>query len=391
MASSSALPPLADAPTPTPPSPNKPPTPTKKNKKAPPPKIGFPTASEPPDNLILLARTVNGCKDTIEGLNAKVSLVKTFVDAEGPSKQNLLNVLCWLHLMEERETPPCPPAPIKIDSEKLLSIIQWQRPASSGPPTAAQDYSNPGVYLTSALEACKPEDMAAVAAGYMNANPQVNMIDALRYVNYRGFIKVDSNALIAPSVTGWKKPTPEGKEPPNWHKVWGEYLPTNPNPTYVNVRDIRGRRAKIAFLGVPGDSAAHSKLKTPHDVLMGPPWYEKPPPLCIHCDAGSMHPLKCDSEMMLCNLPQFKDWVDAAARGEDEPEASDAVISQAASKVGEQEGQPARQPRHLAKGEQAGQQGEPFWEGQQAEQQGELAQGPQEGQGSASAGEPGYC
>ena len=281
---------------------------------------------------------VNGCKDTIEGLNAKVSLVKTFVDAEGPSKQNLLNVLCWLHLMEERETPPCPPAPIKIDSEKLLSIIQWQRPASSGPPTAAQDYSNPGVYLTSALEACKPEDMAAVAAGYMNANPQVNMIDALRYVNYRGFIKVDSNALIAPSVTGWKKPTPEGKEPPNWHKVWGEYLPTNPNPTYVNVRDIRGRRAKIAFLGVPGDSAAHSKLKTPHDVLMGPPWYEKPPPLCIHCDAGSMHPLKCDSEMMLCNLPQFKDWVDAAARGEDEPEASDAVISQAASKEGSKKG-----------------------------------------------------
>jgi len=70
---------------------------------------------------------------------------------------------------------------------------------------------------------------------------------------------------------------------------------------------VRGRRASIAFLGAHSDTGT---LATPSEIV-GQVWKISPAPsLCINTDAGSMHPRQCDSINMMCNLPNFKEWVE---------------------------------------------------------------------------------
>jgi hypothetical protein len=252
---------------------------------------------ETPASILEFVKLVNGCRDDPEGISAKQSLVSSFILSGGYS---LLDVMCWLHL--ERA--------VAINSTALLKIIRWQKPAAwvgnEQNLTAVQDATRPGLFVSSALESCSVAEMAGVVETYISSNAHVNVVDMLRYVNRRGFIQVDASALLF-RVTDWKRPPPKDKEPANWRKLWEGDVPTGP-PTYVNVRNTRGGKSQLAFLGSIDETGANPSLKTPADILLGE-WQLQQPRMCIDADAGSMHPRKTDSEMRMCNLPQFYEWV----------------------------------------------------------------------------------
>jgi hypothetical protein len=244
-----------------------------------------------------LAVNLNGCKDTNDGIKAKQALVLAHVAASG---DDLLDVLCWLH--HEMS--------IAINSTELLQIIEWQKPASVGMATG-QDASNPGMFLASVLDACIVSDMKEVVERHVATNIHVDVIEMLRFIHQRGFLQVDAAALRSERVTNWKKPLPGGKEPPTWKKMWEGDIPSGP-PTYVNVRTIKGQKARLAFLGAVDDTGANPTLKTPADILLGQ-WRMSRPNMCINADAGSMHPRQADSANMMWNLPQFHEWVRTAS------------------------------------------------------------------------------
>lgn len=260
----------------------------------------------------VLANLVNGCKDDLEGQNAKVSLVKSFI---GPTSHDLFDIMCWLHALRA----------ITLDSTELLKVVRWKRPLETsitssstiatrpgtevanarsrvGRPDVLQDASRPGLFVASALEACMPEEMAAVVEHFViTSSGHFDCIDMLRYVSRCGFVHVEPLVLLAPNVTDWKRPPPQEAVKARWNTLWEGGEPSGP-PTYVNVRDARGRRASIAFLGSAAD------LHTPADICRVQ-WNLAIPSVAITCDAGSTHPRMCDSINMMCNLPQYAEWV----------------------------------------------------------------------------------
>ena len=94
---------------------------------------------------------------------------------------------------------------------------------------------------------------------------------------------------------------------PTWKKIWEGPTPLG-TPTYVSVRDARGRRASIAFLGSTDETGL-----APAKVLIEQ-WKLPNPHMCIIADAGSMHPRNTDSTDMMANLPQFHEWVSSILR-----------------------------------------------------------------------------
>ena len=52
---------------------------------------------------------------------------------------------------------------------------------------------------------CSVADMPIVMQ-YIATNKQADVIDALRYVNRRGFLHVEASALLSSDVTDWKRP-----------------------------------------------------------------------------------------------------------------------------------------------------------------------------------------
>lgn len=268
-----------------------------------------------PPRIQTLANLVVGCRDDhVDGISAKISLVKSFIASGG---EDLLNVVFWLHLQRS----------ITIDSAALLDAVRWQKPISAsrgatrlapvseaigstgagsgGTGWAVQDAGRPGMFVASALAECPVSDMGGVVASFIARNPQVNIIDLLRYVNRRGFMKVDAATLLSPPVISWKQPPPHDIEPPTWTRIWVGDAPAG-LPTYTTVRDARGHTASVAFLGAIDDTGAHPSLATPVNVLLEQ-WKLPKPAMCINADAGSYHPRQADSLKMLANLPQFCD------------------------------------------------------------------------------------
>ena len=132
----------------------------------------------------------------------------------------------------------------------------------------------------------------------------------------------DATALLSsgsPKVVEWTRPPEELAQVAKWRlmwKAWGDefeydnhHFPVGAS-TYVNLRDLRGRTCKLAYLGSADD---YAPLQTPAEVLLGPAWRLPKPAMCIGTDAGSMHPRQCDSINMMCNLPQYKEYVEVAA------------------------------------------------------------------------------
>lgn len=160
----------------------------------------MPGREETPAQIKILAKIVNGCKDTLEGMNAKISLVLSFIQASCDG--DLFDVLCWLHLEQS----------IKLDIIELLKVVEWKKPLSTGT-AAVQDANNPGMFVASVLDTCSVADMPAVVDRFVSINQHVDGVDALRFVNKRGFLKVAAKSLLAQPVTNWKKPLPGGIEP----------------------------------------------------------------------------------------------------------------------------------------------------------------------------------
>lgn len=275
-----------------------------------------------PEEVRRLVAFITGCRDDVDGISAKITLVRSFIAAQ-KGRADLMDVMCWLHLQKA----------VTISAPPLLRAVTWQRgngprPGADTTQAAVHDADHPGLYVASALEACESvNDMRSVVDRYVASNKNVNVVDVMRYVNWRGFVKVDASALLAanapltyaPKVVDWRKPPEELVKVPNWRLMWqaweDEYEYDEPRfpggaPTYVSLRDMRGRPFKMAFLGsIDGQNPG---MRKPGDVLCGPVWRLPRPRMCIASDAGSMHPRQCDSINMMCHLPQHKEWIDTA-------------------------------------------------------------------------------
>ena len=244
-----------------------------------------------PTQVKALANIINGCKDNLDGMNAKVSLVFSYVASSG---DNLLTVLCWLH--DEKA--------IFLDSGELLKIITWQKPKSASV-ADMNEPSNPGMFVASTLAACAVGDMKAVVDKFVHLNGHLDAIPMLRQSAGLYISRGVSTHIVA--CDELEKPLPGGIEPPAWTKLWEGDIPIG-SPTYVDVRNPRGQRARIAFLGSVDDTGANPTLKTPANIFADQ-WGLPIPSLCICADAGSMHPQQADSINMMCNLPQFREWM----------------------------------------------------------------------------------
>ena len=111
-----------------------------------------------PEEVSRLVMVVNGCKDDLDGLSAKITLVRSFVMAQR-GRANLMDVMCVLHLQRA----------LTINHVPLLRIIRWQKPrlpraADDQKADAVADAKEPGLFVASALEACatvEEEDVGA--------------------------------------------------------------------------------------------------------------------------------------------------------------------------------------------------------------------------------------
>ena len=50
-----------------------------------------------PEEISRLVAFVDGCKDDADGLNAKITLVRSFIAAQ-KGRADLIDVMCWLHM-----------------------------------------------------------------------------------------------------------------------------------------------------------------------------------------------------------------------------------------------------------------------------------------------------
>ena len=103
----------------------------------------------------------------------------------------------------------------------------------------------------------------------------------------------------------WCPPQTDEELAAAWRAAWGDHTPEG-TPYYATVRDARGRKAKICFLGSALDDGTPIQ---PPTAIMFRQWKAAAPNLCISADGGSMHPRQCDSIDRMAHLPQFHDWV----------------------------------------------------------------------------------
>lgn len=124
------------------------------------------------EELKLLANLVNGCKDDAEGIDAKVSLVRSFVSGgEGPNA-DLLHVMCWMHSLGS----------LTLSYVALLTHAKW-RAAAPALESTKDESGTPGLYVASVLSTCPVDEMGPVVAKYIQANPHVDPVALIRYIN----------------------------------------------------------------------------------------------------------------------------------------------------------------------------------------------------------------
>ena len=247
-----------------------------------------------------LAVLVSGCRDDDEGFQAKKHVVRKHVASSGG---DLLQVMCALHARKV----------IVLPGDALIRALTF-KPSSKGAGDnklqAAQDH--PGFFLATALASCtSPSEMPSAVAGFFNVNDKIDVVAAIAYVNSRGFVEYDASDLE--QLAAWRPPDDDDGVKAAWKLQWGlnDPIPTGP-PWYGFVKDSRGRRAKLAFLGSvteaddPGGSCP--SLAPPSEILMRK-WKLQQPSTCVTVDAGSMHPRQLDSIHRMAHLPQFYEWV----------------------------------------------------------------------------------
>ena len=241
-----------------------------------------------------LVGLVNGCRRDGEGIIAKKHMVQTHCENNvGTEMGDKLQVLCQLHARG------C----IDIDAAALLAVIKWKSSTAVSGKAQAEASAHPGFFLTTVLAGCDASEMPSVAGSFIAANPKIDQVDLLRYVANKGFAECEDAALDA--TVEWA-PTAGGKavdKSAAWKTVWGSDNPFPAGkPWFGTVRDARGGRVKIAFLGSTTEDA--KELGTPSQVIRKT-WRVPNPSLLVVADAGSMHPTQCDSINRMCHLPQF--------------------------------------------------------------------------------------
>ena len=245
------------------------------------------------DGLERLVGLVNGCRRDGDGIIAKKHMVHTHCESNaGTAEGDKLQVLCQLH---ERGC-------IEINPTALLAVIKWKSATAVSGKAQDEASAHPGFFLTSVLAGCDAAEMPSVAGSFIAANSKIDQVDLLRYVANKGFAECESGALE--STVDWA-PT-AGKvvdKSAAWRAVWGSDNPfPEGKPWFGTIRDSRGARCKVAFLGSCTEDA--KELGTPSLVLRKT-WKVPNPSLLVVADAGSMHPTQCDSISRMCHLPQF--------------------------------------------------------------------------------------
>lgn len=265
-----------------------------------------------------LAKLVIGCRDDDEGVSSKKSLVESFMTS---SSQNLTEILLAMHVHNA----------VSVDGRGLIKASKWQHvPMGSKTPRSGsveEEAGNHGMFLASVLSGLGEGGGAAMSVvdQFCDANPHVDVIELLRYINAIGFFTTSTETLMNGFVVNWKKPPPPKQELPSWTRRWmGTSTPSGPHGAskYVTVRDTaRGRSIKLCFLGSVDPMNGILTLDSPQKVF--DVFGLRRPRMLVNTDAGSMHPRKLDENNMLHNLPGFCDWV-AAARAQQNPkEAAD--------------------------------------------------------------------
>ena len=210
--------------------------------------------------LTELSFLVNGCRDDPEGKKAKQSLVESYL---ARTNGNAFDTVCGLHAAKS----------VRINGEALIRALEWQKPAHpSSDSLAIGDADHPGLYLASTLASFPPQEMRSVAEKYFASNaqnPRVDVVDCLRFINARGFCRLENLQIFTDGVVNWARPPSDGVQVPTWKLLWDEANPNNPAtpkgaPTYVTIRNSRGVKANVAFLGSIDDENAN--LSTPPQV-----------------------------------------------------------------------------------------------------------------------------
>ena len=243
-----------------------------------------------------LALLVSGCRSDGDGIEAKKALVAGFIK----DGSDVFHAVCALHLAKV----------ITVEPAKLLKVVKWRAaptPASNAQSVlAAQQHD--GYFLAQALSLCNVADMDGMVQAYIHRNPHADQIELLQYVNELGFVSYKEESVFA--VVDWEPPAAAEADPTRadktWRKLWGERIPEG-KPWYATLRDARGRRTQLAFLGSVSDDATSPTLAPPSQIVMGQ-WKVPQPSLCLVVDAGSMHPQQCDSISQMAHLPQFHEW-----------------------------------------------------------------------------------
>ena len=263
--------------------------------------------SEEVEGFSKIAGLVAGCRNDGDGIATKKHIVKSYVDEHAAKGDvDYVQVICMLH------TKSC----ISIDSAKAFKAVHWQKP-KAGAAGGVQEAGNAGFFLASVLEKAEPGDMEKLVEAYIESNPKVDQIELLRYINSKGYISA-AEADLADSVVNWNQPIHDDDEhEAEWRQLWRGYprekepeddsllFPAGPAKV-GSIRDSRGNRAKIAFLGSIAEGA--TELAMPSALLIKT-WRLPPPAMVVTVDGGSMHPRCCDSINRMGHLPQFYDWL----------------------------------------------------------------------------------
>ena len=149
-----------------------------------------PDGIEPP--LQALSDLIDGCRDDPKGCKAKASLCSAFIEASG---KNALDVVCAMHLCKS----------VKIDTHGVLRAISWKKASFQG--ASLSEAGHPGLYLASTLATSSEGDMLEHVTKYVAANPHVDVVDCLRFINRVGFTDIDQGTLK--ELTDWKRPAAE--------------------------------------------------------------------------------------------------------------------------------------------------------------------------------------
>ena len=276
------------------------PVPLTKHSRIPPPTppLTPPSDDATPADLKELATLISGCKSDVEGVAVKQHLVESYV-----AKNKEADYLQIIGVLHEKKCITMLPA-------KLLPTLNWQQTSKMLTPKTPDDMvkaaANPFFFLTNVLEGCEPGNMAGVVAAFIGSNPQLDAVELINYVHANGFISVDTASVNA--AIEWTPPTADDADTEaGWRTQWGS---ENPIPEggawYATLRDHRGNRMQIAFLGsVDGPNPS---LTLPSQIMIRQ-WKRPKPAMAIVVDAGSMHPRQCDSISRMCHLPQYQEWV----------------------------------------------------------------------------------